>query len=876
MIYLCRDERRREAVRALEALGFNGIDFLDVANAHTLNVHFVNPLKAGTLDKEDVFIDGGERIRDVAVVDVQIVGEQVLAVKVNKPGDSTTYTLRLQTHRRLRLDPQLSSIDFTFKLDARNDFDVSAGIDYLADVDASLAPIIDYLCKDYTGFRQLMLDRLSTLIPQRHEQSEADVGVMLVEVLAYVADHLSYQQDVIATESYLSTARRRISVRRHARLLDYFINEGCNARVWAQIRVDEDIAHGSAPIRPDNAAVAANFAQTGRKESKAALPKGTKLLTKIPGQELVSVDSEWADLQALNGQAEMFETMHTVRGLFAAHNEMLFYTWGANECWLPQGATRATLREHFPHLQPGDVLIFEEVLGPATGRPQDADPTHRHAVRLTKVRRGEDPLGAWFSSHERRKNGERTQKLKEPEPDHSTPITEIEWHDEDALPFPLCISITVENEDGSFSSRDVSIALGNIVLADHGCTVEEPHFASVPGDTSLVGQFPGGNGSVVQHFQFDRLSPALVRFYPAVHLSPLTYAVPYDVSDQTQPASAVMQYTSHDAAPFIKLASRVKGDTHDRHFTWHARRDLLECSSFDLHFVVEIDDNGQAYLRFGDDQHGMRPAPGTVFDATYRVGNGVRGKIGLETLYHIASAKGEPPIDSGIAKVDNPLSALGGVDPQSIDDVRQNVSWSFNTQERGVTPDDYKTLAEAAPGVERACAVMRWTGSWHTVLLAAERAVGLPVDDEFLRTLRRYMEPFRTVGTDLQVVAPIYVSLEIDMIVYVAPTYLRNSVRALLLEVFSDHQWPDGRRGIFYPDNYTFGRAVYLSELFAAAYAVAGVELVTISRFQRQGIPGPGLDQGVLAMEWLEIARLENDPNYPEHGVFRLTMEGGK
>ena len=62
------------------------------------------------------------------------------------------------------------------------------------------------------------------------ETHAADLGVALVEVLAYAADHLSYQQDAVGTEAYLGTARSRISLRRHARLVDYQISEGCNAR----------------------------------------------------------------------------------------------------------------------------------------------------------------------------------------------------------------------------------------------------------------------------------------------------------------------------------------------------------------------------------------------------------------------------------------------------------------------------------------------------------------------------------------------------------------------------------------------------------------------------------------------------------------------
>ena len=62
-----------------------------------------------------------------------------------------------------------------------------------------------------------------------------------------------------------------------------------------------------------------------------------------------------------------------------------FYTWSDDRCCLPQGATRATLAGHHPNLDPGMVLIIEEVLGAQTGDPADADPTRRHAVRLEFV-----------------------------------------------------------------------------------------------------------------------------------------------------------------------------------------------------------------------------------------------------------------------------------------------------------------------------------------------------------------------------------------------------------------------------------------------------------------------------------------------------------
>ena len=56
-----------------------------------------------------------------------------------------------------------------------------------------------------------------------------------------------------------------------------------------------------------------------------------------------------------------------------------------------------------------------------------------------------------------------------------------------------------------------------------------------------------------------------------------------------------------------------------------------------------------------------------------------------------------------------------------------------------------------------------------------------------------------------------------------------------------------------------------------------GWRLYTLRQFHRQGVPATTpLEKGVLELGRLEIARLDNDPDYPDHGVLRFTMEGGK
>jgi hypothetical protein len=208
--------------------------------------------------------------------------------------------------------------------------------------------------------------------------------------------------------------------------------------------------------------------------------------------------------------------------------------------------------------------------------------------------------------------------------------------------------------------------------------------------------------------------------------------------------------------------------------------------------------------------------------------------------------------------------------------VRRNAPEAFRTQERAVTPEDYATVTERHYGVQRAAATQRWTGSWYTTFITVDPQAG--IDSTALKAdLEQFVARYRMAGTDLEFNDPRYVPLEIDMHVCVQPDYFRSEVKKGLQELFSARVFPDGRRALFHPDNFTFGQTVYLSPLYAAAHAIPGVASVQISTFQRQGTDDPAyLAAGSMPLGRLEIARLDNSLNFPEHGVLRLDINGGK
>jgi hypothetical protein len=190
---------------------------------------------------------------------------------------------------------------------------------------------------------------------------------------------------------------------------------------------------------------------------------------------------------------------------------------------------------------------------------------------------------------------------------------------------------------------------------------------------------------------------------------------------------------------------------------------------------------------------------------------------------------------------------------------------------------DYAAIAERNSQVDQAVATLRWTGSWYTVFVTAEPKCTSNLTTSLRKALTRSVNRYRLAGQDIQLESPQYLSLEIELTVCVNPGYFRSQVEEALLEVLGSKVLRNGQKGLFHPDSFTFGQTVYLSRIYAAARKVAGVDSITATVFEPQGIKTTRyLLAGEIPVGPLQIARLENDPSLPDHGRLNLVMRGGK
>ena len=825
--YTCGDERRRASVASPAApAGLTGIDYLTVDAGPPLRliIELVKPiaLAAGVVTDATVQITGGVRYtaRRGTVTTGGAAGQLARLIVVfpaDAQTDFSTYSLRLvngpaDPSPPAWIDPRLAQVDFSFKVDCPSDFDCAP----VCPPPAPPGPDVpfDYRARDYQGFRRLLLDRLTALVPGFSGDSAADFTATLVEALAYDADQTSYRLDWVGTEAFLGTARSRASLRRHARLVDYAIGEGSSARAFIQFDLTPGI---------------------GAAADGLALPPGTPLLPRTTGLAPTITADSYRSILA--NQPVVFETTTQSR-LWAWRNAIVLYTWGDDLCVLPKGSVATTLVDASTGgpdaLAPGDLLLLAETRSPETGLVVDARRVNRQVVRLTSAVATSDPLAPLVK------------------------LVAVEWALADALTFDLTLQALAPGAAAGSAGASCAIARGNVVLADHGVSLPPPaELGLVAADTTAL-----------RPTLSPLVPPEAQTWRPLIQVPPgvaVTAPARIDPAPASGPAAEAMQIDPAAALPALTLDDDFQ--------SWTARADLLSSGSFSRDFVVEVDIDGAALLRFGDGINGLPPAAGAAFGVIGRFGSGPQGTLGADAIAHVIVPA---TLGTAVLRPSNPIAARGGTDEEPAALIRSRAPEAFRRQDRAVTAGDYAAMARRHPQVADAAAALVWTGAWWTVLVYLDRAGGAKVDTAFAATVTTFLESYRMMGFDVAVRAARPAPLDIALEICVQPDQIRAVVAARVRSALRPIG-ADGRPGFFHPGNFRFGTPLYLSALTSTVMSTRGVASMRALTFWRWARASQGeLAAGVIRPAPLEILRLDDDPSLPENGRLTLTMGGGR
>jgi Baseplate J-like protein len=821
-------EALQRRARDLGALNGMNLVFVTLEPAPTpsfawLDVEFYNdnhlaPPPALT----DFCISGGTRLRassnpgEIHVTQV-VAGAtpRTLRLKVMPVGDYSTYTLSL---RSPDFDPLFSDIPFKFRPGCFNLNCAPAGDVVQPPPDE---PVIDYLARDYDSFRHVLITAMARRVPNWQPTSEADLDQVLIDLIAADGDELADFQDRVMNEAYLATARKRVSLARHARLMDYHIHEGNQASTWLAVKVASD--------------------------------------STIPQEFGVWTHERWSDLGCI-----IFASVASQK-CFSRCNELLVYDWGGTVTALEAGSTEAdlTLADGMSQAEAdalrdvlllGDVqhLLIQQELNPETGTVNGRDPTARQIVRLL-------PLGGPLL---------RAESVQDPVPDPVTHAVRwtvrVRWMAEDRLQRRYC---TITRCPGQLVTG-VSKFFGNVLRVTQG----RPRVTIFRAPGSTLGladetQFVARDEANYGPLQ-KQIGPAQVRWGTALMLPKAPLAFRNTAPGGDEPTRSTLQVI-------------VSGFTDP----WQEQSDLIESRGGDEHFIVETDERGISRVRFGDGMNGAALPDDATVTCRYRVGQGEAGNVGSDKLIHFDHS------GTAVTEAWNPFDVVDGRAAEPPAEILRRVPEAYRRlQKRAVTLADYAARAEELPGVAHACARYAWTGSWRTVRVAIDPAGTTVLDCDLSRRIADHLDALRLIGEDLEIRLAQYVPLDIKLRLCADPQYWPEDLRAELEIEFSAGYTPDGRRGFFHPDLWTFGQPLYASQIVGRALRVTGVERV-LSLSMRRWNPGTGgglvivtvppdaLPEALvekLEVRPFEIIQVINDPNRLEAGRTLFEIIGGR
>lgn len=730
-----------------------------------------------------------------------------------------------------RVDPFFNGRDFSFKQGCPSLFDCAEQCD--PEPIESVDFPVDYLARDFHSFRRALLDFAAERYPMWSEAIEADEAVMLIEILAALGDEMSYQQDRIANELTLETARQRRSRANLARLVDYTPDPGAAAETELAIFVRA----GAGGASPDIGARA------------WALPEGRE-----PVPFSVRPPANEGDLPLWHHEA---------------WNRIPLHQPDSDVACLPEGSTEAFLVTGAPtaaQLPPGTTLSPTEFWtgrrAMLRSRPSDpAEPVRAFAITITDAAHVTDELVLTAGA--------------------PTALTRIRWAEPTPWALPLAETDALLNL--------VSVVAGEELVERFRVGSDAAAAARFPGLTPIQlrdvlalprtierqGAFDAARGSRGRILRYGLRGSETRGLGWEGRRDPLGIGT---VSAR-RPMLELREVTPPAFAPTASA--------------WLFERDMLAAGLDNPAFTLDegmwrtvvthqtpfedvpFDDyagNDGWTLRFGDGEFGRPPEEGTVLEVRYFSAPGTAANLAPDSITHLAP----PPGAAGgalfgyAAAATNPLPITSGGDEESAAEILINAPEAWRALPlRAVRPEDYRDIVGRLDWVQRANAVTAWTGSWSTDFVAADPVGGVAYDGEQRGQLEAVVDCVRLAARDARVADPDYVDIDLRVEVCVDAASYPGEVVPQIIRALSPP-------GLFSPDNFTFGQPLRRSSIEAAIHAtpgVKGVEEIRV-RVRRRG-DWEVFDMAEVAVGPSQIIRLQNDPLFPSRGSLRVAGHGG-
>lgn len=276
--------------------------------------------------------------------------------------------------------------------------------------------------------------------------------------------------------------------------------------------------------------------------------------------------------------------------------------------------------------------------------------------------------------------------------------------------------------------------------------------------------------------------------------------------------------------PTIDSSIRVFVDEGSSNYIEYFRVTNFDTSTADDRvFKLLKDEDNFSWIFFGDSNTGKTPPNGSDIGVAYRVGGGVAGNVGANSVTVVSSSLGFT------VAVTNPSEATGGSSPDSLKAQKEKGPLSLKALNRAVTLDDYRSLAMLVEGVYDAY-VYYQENSATAVLAVAPTGGGLPSTD-LKSAIQTEIDAKNSLGTEVEVVDPDIVAIDFEAVVTLTNSASQSIVSTEVdSEVAAFLSFGDEDSGS------NFGTDVFLSDITSLIDNIDGVDHVDVRKLTRVSV----------------------------------------
>jgi hypothetical protein len=285
------------------------------------------------------------------------------------------------------------------------------------------------------------------------------------------------------------------------------------------------------------------------------------------------------------------------------------------------------------------------------------------------------------------------------------------------------------------------------------------------------------------------------------------------------------QRVSIPKRPVISGSVRVITNDGSADTEWMEVDNLYNYGPGDFVFTVHSTPSASAYIQFGNGSYGALPTQNTTIKAIYRIGGGVVGNVGANT---IASFVATAPSNVTFTQT---TAAYGGADAENLSSVRQNAPGAFYTQRRAITANDFQSIAQSLPVVSKANAdVTLWS---NPVVYAAPPNDGSYTPGQiilgaltgqsygYLQTVQATLQRAAMAGTTVSVAPPSYISIAVKVTCYLDPRTSQKKADAAVYNAITQ---------LYAFDNQDFAATLSMHDILFAISQIKSSLLLSYSK----------------------------------------------